>query len=122
TDPGLPEGYEMMLSKQPARWAEALGISTTISSEVALPDNVDEGAEYSGTNPKVLATQHSSIVQKDYTSETSNAAVRDLTITQGGHFLPNAVRSEEHTSELQSRENLVCRLLLEKKKMCFKTN
>src|SRR5690606_40722597 len=31
---------------------------------------------------------------------------------------PSAVslRSEEHTSELQSRENLVCRLLLEKKK------
>src|SRR5207302_2165109 len=27
-----------------------------------------------------------------------------------------AMRSEEHTSELQSRENLVCRLLLEKKK------
>src|SRR5690606_40236758 len=27
-----------------------------------------------------------------------------------------ALRSEEHTSELQSRENLVCRLLLEKKK------
>ena len=26
------------------------------------------------------------------------------------------VRSEEHTSELQSRTNLVCRLLLEKKK------
>src|SRR5436309_10266447 len=26
-------------------------------------------------------------------------------------------RSEEHTSELQSRENLVCRLLLEKKKV-----
>src|SRR5690606_41818756 len=30
-------------------------------------------------------------------------------------FLPHD-RSEEHTSELQSRENLVCRLLLEKKK------
>src|SRR5436309_10649535 len=28
----------------------------------------------------------------------------------------NLARSEEHTSELQSRENLVCRLLLEKKK------
>src|SRR5436309_6062588 len=28
----------------------------------------------------------------------------------------DAARSEEHTSELQSRENLVCRLLLEKKK------
>src|SRR5688572_14540462 len=29
---------------------------------------------------------------------------------------PVAVRSEEHTSELQSQSNLVCRLLLEKKK------
>src|SRR6266700_8274819 len=29
---------------------------------------------------------------------------------------PAVRRSEEHTSELQSRENLVCRLLLEKKK------
>src|SRR5690606_39633989 len=29
-------------------------------------------------------------------------------------------RSEEHTSELQSRENLVCRLLLEKKKKKMK--
>src|SRR5688572_32077098 len=28
-----------------------------------------------------------------------------------------AVRSEEHTSELQSQSNLVCRLLLEKKKI-----
>src|SRR2546427_7732903 len=27
-------------------------------------------------------------------------------------------RSEEHTSELQSQSNLVCRLLLEKKKQC----
>src|SRR5207302_7698427 len=32
------------------------------------------------------------------------------------HDEPAVRRSEEHTSELQSRENLVCRLLLEKKK------
>src|SRR5690606_41444281 len=31
-------------------------------------------------------------------------------------------RSEEHTSELQSRENLVCRLLLEKKKKRHRTS
>src|SRR3712207_6899433 len=31
--------------------------------------------------------------------------------------LGNTVRSEEHTSELQSRQYLVCRLLLEKKNM-----
>src|SRR5690606_40720570 len=34
---------------------------------------------------------------------------------QGIHRM--RLRSEEHTSELQSRENLVCRLLLEKKKV-----
>src|SRR5690606_41087945 len=39
-------------------------------------------------------------------------------LAAGFHHL-KAGRSEEHTSELQSRENLVCRLLLEKKK---KTN
>src|SRR2546427_7599692 len=32
------------------------------------------------------------------------------------------VRSEEHTSELQSQSNLVCRLLLEKKKEQQRTN
>src|SRR2546426_4383544 len=32
------------------------------------------------------------------------------------HFLGRITRSEEHTSELQSPCNLVCRLLLEKKK------
>src|SRR3712207_7700649 len=31
-------------------------------------------------------------------------------------------RSEEHTSELQSRQYLVCRLLLEKKNICLITN
>src|SRR5882762_8679975 len=34
-----------------------------------------------------------------------------------GHAAPRGVRSEEHTSELQSHLNLVCRLLLEKKKI-----
>src|SRR2546422_7816681 len=35
---------------------------------------------------------------------------------QGGRRAANDLRSEEHTSELQSRLHLVCRLLLEKKK------
>src|SRR5690606_39408254 len=34
---------------------------------------------------------------------------------RGGKGGIGCMRSEEHTSELQSRENLVCRLLLEKK-------
>src|SRR5438876_6021412 len=36
--------------------------------------------------------------------------------------LPPWYRSEEHTSELQSPVHLVCRLLLEKKKMIYKGN
>src|SRR2546421_9126170 len=36
--------------------------------------------------------------------------------------LPSLQRSEEHTSELQSRSDLVCRLLLEKKKIKTSTS
>src|SRR2546427_11836008 len=36
--------------------------------------------------------------------------------TSSGNENSASVRSEEHTSELQSQSNLVCRLLLEKKK------
>src|SRR5690606_39500065 len=43
-------------------------------------------------------------------SDTPESRVEDTTAGEG------QPRSEEHTSELQSRENLVCRLLLEKKK------
>src|SRR5699024_11284721 len=38
----------------------------------------------------------------------------EIQVKAGG--IPNDSRSEEHTSELQSRFDLVCRLLLEKKK------
>src|SRR5690606_35904444 len=45
-----------------------------------------------------------------YAAEVATCASREEGETVG------RPRSEEHTSELQSRENLVCRLLLEKKK------
>src|SRR5690606_41917592 len=45
------------------------------------------------------------------------AALPAFSAPSGVRVVPSlAARSEEHTSELQSRENLVCRLLLEKKK------
>src|SRR3712207_8444544 len=40
----------------------------------------------------------------------------------GNPGCPGGTRSEEHTSELQSRQYLVCRLLLEKKKKHFTLN
>src|SRR5690606_40368082 len=39
----------------------------------------------------------------------------DRVLAIGGRTVESFERSEEHTSELQSRENIVCRLLLEKK-------
>src|SRR5690606_40026465 len=44
-------------------------------------------------------------------------AVRFWSLQKVIDNIHRAARSEEHTSELQSRENLVCRLLLEKKKL-----
>src|SRR2546430_3679945 len=38
------------------------------------------------------------------------------TLLAGSQVMKLVMRSEEHTSELQSQSNLVCRLLLEKKK------
>src|SRR5256885_11725040 len=55
--------------------------------------------------------------------EVEDFAGLNLLLGQAGYDLrmaaspPEALRSEEHTSELQSPCNLVCRLLLEKKKM-----
>src|SRR5436305_7563501 len=56
-----------------------------------------------------------------YTTLFRSARVSRLTEARNGHHesaqqvRPDRGRSEEHTSELQSRPHLVCRLLLEKK-------
>src|SRR5690606_40166831 len=46
----------------------------------------------------------------------AGAAAGSALLPSGLTVFGATIRSEEHTSELQSRENLVCRLLLEKKK------
>src|SRR5690606_26385874 len=59
------------------------------------------------TGGRTLAIPHN--------SNLSNGLMFELTDSQGGPMSADYARrrSEEHTSELQSRENLVCRLLLE---------
>src|SRR5690606_1134130 len=52
--------------------------------------------------------------QKPY--ENRDPRFKQSIVFIGAPWRNRTARSEEHTSELQSRENLVCRLLLEKKK------
>src|SRR5258708_23112921 len=49
-------------------------------------------------------------------TNTAFVVLSVLTTSISFPLFPDAVRSEEHTSELQSPDHLVCRLLLEKKK------
>src|SRR2546430_9500043 len=64
---------------------------------------------YLGTGDPDLAT----IIPNRMFRNDGGKHFQDVT-TSGG--FGNLQRSEEHTSELQSQSNLVCRLLLEKKK------
>src|SRR5256884_7250370 len=62
-----------------------------------------------------LASQRSQYILKQLASFQSN--MRNVAVMHGvaQNLRTNEMRSEEHTSELQSRLHLVCRLLLEKK-------
>src|SRR5690625_2772879 len=70
---------------------------------------------------KSHATHHAPDLDSS-TVDTAVPAARSSTFSPGCRFkrlrvsLRHRRRSEEHTSELQSRGHLVCRLLLEKKK------
>src|SRR5690606_1749053 len=85
---------------------------TAASVKWQVPVVVDNlVAETSGKEP--LATYNG------YTScpmVTAYGKAMLIEFDYNGNLTPSFPRSEEHTSELQSRENLVCRLLLEKKK------
>src|SRR5690606_41833653 len=54
---------------------------------------------------------------RDSQDRKARAIARIHDAERQAFFQAGLPRSEEHTSELQSRENLVCRLLLEKKKL-----
>src|SRR5260370_26090861 len=62
------------------------------------------------SNPDGLRDLLKAYLQSGQLSEAGSVANKLLTVH-------NDLRSEEHTSELQSHLNLVCRLLLEKKKI-----
>src|SRR5260370_15936316 len=57
-----------------------------------------------------------SVAARSISSPTTNPRRGSLSTMPPAMLVTPIVRSEEHTSELQSHLNLVCRLLLEKKK------
>src|SRR5690606_41674523 len=69
-----------------------------------------DGNLYRGSNWRETVSRMSSRATSPWNASISKSRMR-LKAQKGA---VRAVRSEEHTSELQSRENLVCRLLLEK--------
>src|SRR3712207_8963768 len=71
-----------------------------------LPEGWDKDIPTFNTDAKGLAG-------RDASGKVLNAIAKNVPWLIGGSA---DLRSEEHTSELQSRQYLVCRLLLEKKK------
>ena len=69
--------------------------------------------ESCGTAVEMGATFYGSF--KLLKGEAKRRGIKDLQFYRDDYFTAPEMRSEEHTSELQSRSDLVCRLLLEKK-------
>src|SRR5690625_6906956 len=67
-----------------------------------------------------IIAKEGDVISEDQAKQTIDAGIEEATIRSV--FMCNTKhRSEEHTSELQSRGHLVCRLLLEKKKYIMRT-
>src|SRR5438093_10068215 len=96
-------------------WSAAIAIAATIAGggiRVAQAQDPAQGMELAASGPRFLAAaspRSSDGGAAPHWTDASNAAVFRKLISL-------ELRSEEHTSELQSLTNLVCRLLLEKKK------
>src|SRR3712207_8828390 len=90
---------------------------------IALKENFPKEQVYIDISSYNGYALHNGFELKTVFSISLNQAPRKA-IASAGYYLPHyrlwqvgkLLRSEEHTSELQSRQYLVCRLLLEKKK------
>src|SRR5690606_41474212 len=97
-------------------------VPSTLSLHDALPIYLDELVEFECVLHRQLARDGFDEAPDDHRhrlrlGQSPRLEVEQLLLrdARDGRLVAE-LRSEEHTSELQSRENLVCRLLLEKKK------
>src|SRR5688572_32713326 len=66
--------------------------------------------------PRSTLFPYTTLFRSPFSSPTNLSASPTSTTESWAGRMNQRARSEEHTSELQSQSNLVCRLLLEKKK------
>src|SRR5690606_1076742 len=115
---GLSTAGAPLCGRSEAAWLLAAaedGTELAASCGSAWPSSVEQAVASTASDPTANTVS---------TRFISCTALRRRRPRRSSHPYPLArrspcrrsMRSEEHTSELQSRENLVCRLLLEKKK------
>src|SRR6266480_5792382 len=115
---GLPLGVGHVQRIQVPGEAHPLG---DILREAVLPDRIVHAAVAVHPDAVVVGADGGSVTARVPLAAHSLRIVEDLAESQYYAGPParaqcSQTRSEEHTSELQSHVNLVCRLLLEKKK------
>src|SRR5690606_41840017 len=90
---------------------------STLSLRDALPISflVPTSRSSAGCRPLSMARRRPALASPSRTPASTPPRSKPAPRKPRPAISSTAARSEEHTSELQSRENLVCRLLLEKK-------
>src|SRR5690606_39654925 len=104
----------MMHPPYPARSTLSLHDALPIYTSEELAETINVGAAREIVELARAARRLEKIVYYSsvFVSGDRTGRVREHELEAGQGFRNAAERSEEHTSELQSRENLVCRLLL----------
>src|SRR2546430_7815305 len=98
--------------------ADVINLNITVSSSTKGETLLDTVDNLSAMHADMFVVRHSSSGAAHLIASHVASHVHVINAGDGRHAHPTqGLRSEEHTSELQSQSNLVCRLLLEKKKI-----
>src|SRR5690606_33968190 len=103
--------YTLDASRDNAEIRKSIGVvfqESLLDERLTVRENIWHRGKMYGLSKKEL--------MDNYQFVSSYLHLGDIEDKKYGKCSGGQKRSEEHTSELQSRENLVCRLLLEKKK------
>src|SRR2546430_5978126 len=117
--------YFTTLRGEPTNLAALLGLERVLPSLSRLPELLPAAQRAVAASPGNAALR--AVLLRTYVAlnepDSARAVAQRWTAEQPRAEAPyREWRSEEHTSELQSQSNLVCRLLLEKKKRVSSTN